>query len=67
MIWRSSNSSLSMICLGFVVLAAIGQAPAQDYPNRPVRWLLGFAPGGPNDVLARLLGQHLSKSSGSHS
>jgi tripartite-type tricarboxylate transporter receptor subunit TctC len=39
-------------------------ALAQDYPNRPVRWLLGFAPGGPNDVLARLLGQYLSEKLG---
>src|SRR5262249_16989287 len=36
-------------------------ANAQSYPTRPVRWIVGFAAGGPNDVLARLLGQWLSE------
>ena len=44
--------------------ALIGPAWAQDYPTRPVRWLIGFAPGGPNDILARILGQHLSEKLG---
>ena len=43
------------------MLLLAGQAPAQDYPNRPVRWLLGFAPGGPTDIVVRLLGQYLSE------
>jgi tripartite-type tricarboxylate transporter receptor subunit TctC len=64
MTWRLPISRLSTCCLGLLVVVAIGPAPAQDYPNRPVRWLLGFAPGGPNDVLARLLGQHLSEKLG---
>jgi tripartite-type tricarboxylate transporter receptor subunit TctC len=44
--------------------ALIGRAWAQDYPTRPVRWLIGFAPGGPNDILARIIGQHLSEKLG---
>src|SRR5262245_23493197 len=34
---------------------------AQNYPTRPVRWLVGFTAGGLNDVLARLIGQALSE------
>src|SRR5262245_27902368 len=36
-------------------------ARAQSYPARPVRWLVGFAAGGPQDIVARLLGQFLSE------
>ena len=35
-------------------------ASAQTYPSRPVRWLVGFAPGGAPDILARLMTQFLS-------
>jgi tripartite-type tricarboxylate transporter receptor subunit TctC len=34
---------------------------AQTYPTRPVRLICGFPPGGPSDILARLMGQWLSE------
>jgi tripartite-type tricarboxylate transporter receptor subunit TctC len=36
-------------------------APAQTFPARPVRLISSFAAGGPNDLLARLIGQWLSE------
>jgi tripartite-type tricarboxylate transporter receptor subunit TctC len=36
-------------------------ARAQAYPTRPVRWIVAVAPGGGNDVFARLMGQWLSQ------
>jgi tripartite-type tricarboxylate transporter receptor subunit TctC len=54
---------------GFLRLAAGGIALpvgarfalAQAYPSRPVHWIVGFAAGGANDIVARLLGQFLSE------
>jgi tripartite-type tricarboxylate transporter receptor subunit TctC len=39
-------------------------ATAQAYPSRPVRWVVGFAPAGGNDIVARLMGQWLSERTG---
>jgi tripartite-type tricarboxylate transporter receptor subunit TctC len=36
-------------------------ASAQAYPTRTVRILVGYAAGGPNDIVARLIGQWLSE------
>ena len=43
--------------------SACGTAPssAADYPNRPVHWLIGFAAGGPVDIVARIMSQWLSE------
>jgi tripartite-type tricarboxylate transporter receptor subunit TctC len=37
---------------------------AQTYPMRPVRWILGFPPGGPTDIVVRLIGQYLAEKTG---
>jgi tripartite-type tricarboxylate transporter receptor subunit TctC len=50
------------LAAGAAVLPAVSHvAWAQTYPSRPVRWIVGYLPGGPNDVVARLIGQWLSE------
>ncbi|HSV23291.1 MAG TPA: tripartite tricarboxylate transporter substrate binding protein [Xanthobacteraceae bacterium] len=44
--------------------AASRLANTQTYPNRPVRFIVSFAAGGPNDIVARLVGQFLSEKMG---
>jgi tripartite-type tricarboxylate transporter receptor subunit TctC len=50
--------------LGALVLFGAPGASAQTYPDRPVRIVVPFAPGGLNDTLARLLQPYLEKSLG---
>ena len=41
-----------------------GSAQAQTYPTKTIHMLVGFAPGGANDILARIVGQRLASSMG---
>jgi tripartite-type tricarboxylate transporter receptor subunit TctC len=50
------------LAAGAAALPAVAPiARAQTYPSRPVRWIVGFAPGCGNDIVARLMGQWLSE------
>ncbi len=52
----------------FVALVAsllFGAGPASaDFPNKPVRWVVGYPPAGTTDILARLIGSYLSEKLG---
>jgi tripartite-type tricarboxylate transporter receptor subunit TctC len=49
------------LAVAFLSLAAATAAPAQSYPTRTVEIVVPFAVGGSNDILARLIGDGLSK------
>ena len=54
--------ALAALCLSFFArVPALAQA---EYPNRPIRIVVGFTPGGGNDIIARIFGQKLSESLG---
>jgi len=67
---RSPRRSLIGKYLGLIVLStiAVASASAQEdpskYPSRPIHIIVGFTPGGGNDIIARIVGQKLSESFG---
>jgi tripartite-type tricarboxylate transporter receptor subunit TctC len=56
-------NEVAVALLGFAALAAHSATPA-DYPSRPIRLLVPFAPGGGADTLARIITPKLSESMG---
>ena len=53
-----------LLALLLPILVECGPSYALDYPTRPVRFIVSFAAGGPNDTIARILGQYLSEQLG---
>jgi len=60
----SRRTAICLIAMGISAIASIGSAAALDYPTRPVRFVVGYPPGGATDILARLIGQRLSEKLG---
>ena len=58
---RTYISALASLCLLGATGASMAQAP---WPNKPVRVVVGFAPGGGTDVMARVVAQGLSEALG---
>jgi tripartite-type tricarboxylate transporter receptor subunit TctC len=57
----SRRSALGLVALAVTAAAPIGSAMALDYPTRPVKWVVGYPPGGATDIIGRLIGQRLSE------
>jgi tripartite-type tricarboxylate transporter receptor subunit TctC len=63
---RGGNAEMKAIVLGLAALLIAGASFAQmpGYPNRPVKMIAPFAPGGPVDAVARVLAPKLSEGLG---
>lgn len=58
------RAAIGLIAMSFAACLSMTGAAAQDYPTRPVKWVVGYPPGGATDILARLIGQRLSERMG---
>ena len=54
----------SVIAASLLALAAFCSPAAAQYPNKPITVIVPFAAGGPTDVVARLVGEHMSRTLG---
>ena len=52
---------LGAVAIGLSALLLPALAAAQDFPNKPIRLIVPFPPGGPNDIIARVIGQRMSE------
>jgi tripartite-type tricarboxylate transporter receptor subunit TctC len=65
--WQSGEymsfrlSRRSVLSGGAMVALTSGPSRADTYPSRPIRWIVGYPPGGTTDVLARIIADPLSK------
>jgi tripartite-type tricarboxylate transporter receptor subunit TctC len=56
--------AFALLLLAASVIVAAADATADSWPSRPVKVIVGFAPGGPTDLFARLIAQKLSEQTG---
>ncbi len=61
---RSTTRAAAMMAAAILALGAAPCAMAQTYPSKTIRILVGFAPGGAMDIVARTVGQKLAASVG---
>ena len=52
------------VLVAILLSAVAGAASAQQYPAKPIRMIVPFAPGGPNDIIGRTVGQKLTETWG---
>src|SRR5205809_5417157 len=61
---RKPGINLATALIALVLAGAVIPAAAQTYPSRPITIIVPFAAGGGNDIMARLLAQHMGRALG---
>ena len=58
---RSLGHSLGIACLGFAALTSGAALAQSNFPNKPIKYVVGFAPGGPSDLISRVVGAKMGE------
>jgi tripartite-type tricarboxylate transporter receptor subunit TctC len=61
---RLSLSALAALVLGVLGLLSLPAQAQAPYPNKPIKWIVPFAPGGSGDLIARLLAERMTQALG---
>ena len=64
---RAARAAAAMVALTAATAAQGAAAPSgASYPNKPIRLIVPFSPGGTNDILGRMVAQHLGETLGKY-
>ena len=61
---RTLIHGMAAAAVALMAAPGIAQAPASNWPNKPIRYIVNFAPGGTTDILARTIGERLGAALG---
>ena len=56
-----TTPSTALFACAALILATAGAVQAQTYPSKPIRMIVGFPPGGSNDIVARQMAPKLTQ------
>ena len=57
---RRSMACVALVAAGTFAFGALAVSPAENFPEKPIKLIVPFGPGGPPDVAARIIGAYLS-------
>ena len=62
-VWKTAGLALAALAMTMSAAGALAQS-AEDYPERPISWIVPFPPGGAMDAIARVLSENMSQELG---
>ncbi|MBB6308863.1 Bug family tripartite tricarboxylate transporter substrate binding protein [Xanthobacter tagetidis] len=61
---RISRAAVALALAALCATGVVAQGRADDFPTKPIRWIVPFSPGGATDIVARVVGQKMQEAWG---